>query len=161
MPSINRRTSLACVFTRWGNSPTWLTQKAQKVILQAVKQPGKVFNNLWTTITSFVAIFGVFLADQVGTGYIIVSVILLCFLGIGVWQEASKIEFYTKCQISLPIVFKITNSADSKNALSLPFFWLNLLTAKVFSQELDKNGRACAILINRASQIKQGSLAQR
>lgn len=120
LPS-RRQSSQKSVLTRLANSPVWLIQKVKKVISLTLKQPGKVFNNRWTTITSFVAIFGGFFADQIGTGYIIVSGILLLLLAIGVWQEASKLEFYTKRQISLPVVFSITNAADSKNALRLLF----------------------------------------
>lgn len=120
LPSRDRSSS-ENTLTRLVKTPAWLTRKIKIVVRQTWRQPGKVFNNRWTTITSFVAIFGGFFADQIGTGYIIVSGVLLILLGIGVWQEASKIEFYTKRQTSLPIVFNITNSTDSKNALRLLF----------------------------------------
>ena len=86
-----------------------------------------ILSNKYTQIVTFLAIPMAFLADFSGFGfsYLIASIIVITFLGLAFKDEQNKSLLYSQKNIPIPIVFNISNPADSKSALGSLFEILN------------------------------------
>ncbi len=82
-----------------------------------------LLSNTYINIAALLAIPAAFLADVFGTplAYGVMFILVLGFLGIGFFDEKKKQSLYTSKTIHLPIVFNISNPANSKSALNSLF----------------------------------------
>jgi hypothetical protein len=83
--------------------------------------PIDALSNPYASLASLVAMFGTFVADRYGAGYLpLLGITLVIFL-FGIFSEARKAAIYTQEIIPLPVVINISNPADSNNALNSLF----------------------------------------
>ena len=82
-----------------------------------------LLSNTYINIASFLAIPSAFLADVFGTpfAYITALLILLILVIAGFVDEYKTKKLYSKENIAIPIVFNISNPADSKSSLEMLF----------------------------------------
>jgi len=80
-----------------------------------------IYSNFFTQLALGLGAIGGLMADQLGKGYSIVLV-LTCFIIIyAIFDEYKKKKLYMKQNIPIPIVFNISNPADSRSSLNAIF----------------------------------------
>lgn len=77
-----------------------------------------ILSNIYTQIALIFAAFGGLVSDQIGGGYAAVVIITLAVIAYGVYDEYKKKKIYSQQNIPIPLVFNISNPADSKSALN-------------------------------------------
>ncbi len=80
-----------------------------------------IFSNIYTQIALVFAALGGLISDQFGGGYFAVIIMALAVLSYAVYDEYKKQKLYSKKNISIPLVFNISNPANSKTALDALF----------------------------------------
>jgi len=83
--------------------------------------PTNILSNIYTQISLIVAALGGLIADQIGTGYAMVIIVALFGISYAVYDEYKNKKIYSKQNIPIPLVFNISNPADSKSALNALF----------------------------------------
>ncbi len=84
-----------------------------------------IFSNIYTQIALVFAAFGGLVSDQIGSGYLVVILVALGVIAYAVYDEIKNKKIYEQKNIPIPIIFNISNPANSKNALSSLFEILN------------------------------------
>ena len=82
-----------------------------------------ILSNTYVNIAALLAVPSAFLADVFGTpiAYAIAFILILGLLIYGFFDEKKKLKLYSAKTIHLPIVFNISNPANSKSALNSLF----------------------------------------
>jgi hypothetical protein len=80
-----------------------------------------ILSNLWTNLALIIAAFGGLVSDQIGYGYGVAIMISLPFILFAIYDEYRKHKIYSSEHIPIPIVFNISNPANSKTALNTLF----------------------------------------
>ncbi len=80
-----------------------------------------IFSNIYAQIALVFAALGGLVSDQFGGGYFAVIMIALVVIAYAVYDEYKKAKIYSSQNVSIPIVFNISNPADSKTALDSLF----------------------------------------
>ena len=80
-----------------------------------------ILSNIYTQIALIIAAFGGLVSDQFSGGYFAVIVIALTIISYAVYDEFKKHKIYSQQNIPIPLVFNISNPADSKTALNSLF----------------------------------------
>ncbi len=83
--------------------------------------PTNILSNIYTQISLIFAALGGLIADQIGTGYATVIIVALFGISYAVYDEYKNKKIYSKQNIPIPLVFNISNPADSKSALNALF----------------------------------------
>jgi hypothetical protein len=84
-----------------------------------------ILSNIYTQIALIFSAFGGLISDQLGRGYLLVIVISLVGILYAIYDEYRKKRIYSSKNIPIPLVFNISNPADSKSALNSLFEILN------------------------------------
>jgi len=80
-----------------------------------------ILSNSYTQIALVFAAFGGLVSDQLGGGYSIVIIIAIAVITYSIYDEYKNKKIYSQKHIPIPIVFNISNPADSKSALNALF----------------------------------------
>jgi len=83
------------------------------------------FSNIYTQIALVLAAFGGLVSDQMGGGYFAVIAVALAVIAYAVYDENKRHKLYSKQNIPIPLVFNISNPANSNTALEALFEILN------------------------------------
>jgi hypothetical protein len=84
-----------------------------------------VLTNANTQIALIIGAIGGLISDALNSGYFIVIIISAAGILYGWWDEEKKKKLYLQASIPIPLVFNISNPANSKNALTSLFDILN------------------------------------
>ena len=84
-----------------------------------------ILSNIYTQIALVFSAFGGLLSDQIGGGYVVVILVSLAVVGYAIYDEIKKQKIYSSQNIPIPLIFNISNPADSKSALNALFEILN------------------------------------
>ena len=84
-----------------------------------------IISNTYTQIALVLAAFGGLISDQIGSGYSIVIVASFALIAYSLYDEYKKKKIYSNPNIPIPIVFNISNPANSKSVLNALFEILN------------------------------------
>jgi len=80
-----------------------------------------ILSNIYTQVALIFAAFGGLISDQIGGGYFVVIVISLFGILYAIYDEKKNKKIYAEQNIPIPLVFNISNPADSKTALNALF----------------------------------------
>lgn len=80
-----------------------------------------IYSNFFTQLALALGAIGGLMADQLGRGYSIVLVLTGFIIAYAIYDEYKKKQLYIKQNIPIPIVFNISNPADSKSSLNAIF----------------------------------------
>ena len=80
-----------------------------------------IFSNIYTQYALVFAAFGGLVSDQIGGGYVVVILISLLVILYAVFDEYRKKRIYSSKNLPIPLIFNISNPADSKSALNSLF----------------------------------------
>ena len=78
-------------------------------------------SNTYTQASLALAAIGGLISDQIGKGYGVVIFIAVAIFIYAIYDEIKTKKLYTKENIAIPIVFNISNPADSKSSLEMLF----------------------------------------
>lgn len=96
-------------------------QRSGSAFNQLRSSPIDTLSNPYATLASIIAMFGAFVADSLGAGYLIVFAMALLVFLFGLLNEARKADIYQHQAIPLPVVINVSNPASSENALTALF----------------------------------------
>jgi len=80
-----------------------------------------IFSNTYAQLSLAVAAIGGLISDEIGQGYwvaLLIAGLLFCY---ALYDEKRNIKIYSQMNLPIPIVFNISNPADSKSALTTLF----------------------------------------
>lgn len=80
-----------------------------------------ILSNRYAQIALVFAAFGGLVSDYIGSGYLIAILISFAIIAFAIWDEYKTQKTYLRQNIPIPIVFNISNPADSKSALGALF----------------------------------------
>ena len=80
-----------------------------------------ILSNIYTQVALVIAAFGGLISDQIGGGYSAVIMVALAIIAYATFDEYKKKKSYSQKNIPIPVVFNISNPADSKTALNALF----------------------------------------
>ena len=84
-----------------------------------------ILSNTYMQVALVLAAFGGLISDQIGGGYSIVIVASFALIAYSLYDEYKQKKIYSNPNIPIPIVFNISNPANSKSVLNALFEILN------------------------------------
>lgn len=80
-----------------------------------------IFSNSYAQTSLAVAAVGGLISDEIGQGYWVALLLAGLLFLYALYDEKRNMEIYSEKNLPIPIVFNISNPADSKSALSILF----------------------------------------
>lgn len=80
-----------------------------------------IFSNQYFNLAMGLGALGGLLSDQIGKGYIWVILVATIFILYAIYDEYNTKKIYQQRNLSIPVIFNISNPTDSKSTLNILF----------------------------------------
>ncbi|HFU76281.1 MAG TPA: SAVED domain-containing protein, partial [Arcobacter sp.] len=81
----------------------------------------KILSNTYAQLSLAVAAVGGLISDEIGQGYWVALLLAGLLFLYAIYDEKKNLKIYTQNNLPIPLVFNVSNPADSKSALSILF----------------------------------------